>query len=206
MSEDIYRPAMWIIDAIRRSLKGEVTAEVRARLAAQDLSPAAMLEPQPRRLPATRFLPECVAASMFMSPDVAAALAEIEEFLHWRQNPNYSDRAMGRAGYMDNYAYAELIGPNGFFAGDDFLMGLLLLGPGVHYRDHHHAAPELYWLLTGPSEWRRGTGDFAMHDAGDMIWHAPHVVHATRTGTSPLLAVWAWTRDVNEPARLAETP
>jgi hypothetical protein len=203
LNDEIYGPATWIIDAIRRSLKGEHAQHVKARLAEQDLSPSAVVEPLPLRLPATRYLPECVAASMFMSPDVAAALAEIEEFLNWRQNPNYSDASMG-AGYMDNYAYTEIIGPHGFFAGDDFLMGLLLLGPGVHYRDHHHAAPELYWLLTGPSEWRRGNGDFEMHEAGDVIWHEPHVVHATRTGASPLLAVWAWTRDVSEPARLVE--
>jgi hypothetical protein len=205
LNDNIYAPAMWVIDAIRRALKGEGAAEVKACLAEQDLSPLAVVEPSPRRLPATRYLPECVAASMFTSPDVAAGLAEIEEFLHWQQNPNYSDRVMG-AGYMDSYAYAELIGPKGFFAGDDFRMGLLLLGPGVHYRDHHHAAPEFYWLLTGPSEWRRGTGDFAMREAGATIWHEPHVIHATRTGTSPLLAVWAWTRNVNAPARHTEAP
>ena len=203
MSEGIHGPAIWAIDAIHRSLKGEATGRVKMRLDEQDLSPSAVTEPSPKRLPATRYLPECVASSMFTSPDVAAALAGIEEFLHWRQNPNYSDKVMGH-GYMDNYAYAELIGPHGFFAGDDFLMGLLLLGPGLHYRDHHHAAPELYWLLTGPSEWRQGRGDFAMREAGETVWHEPHVVHATRTGARPLLAVWAWTRDVSEPARLTE--
>jgi hypothetical protein len=203
LTEDIYRSAIWAIDAIRRSLKSEAAAQAKARLAAQDLSSLAVPEPSPNRLPATRYLPECVASSMFTNPDVAAALAGIEEFLHWRQNPNYSDQLLG-PGYMDNYAYAELIGPHGFFAGDDFLMGLLLLGPGIHYRDHHHAAPELYWLLTGPSEWRQGSGDFVMREAGETIWHEPHIVHATRTLTSPLLAVWVWTRDVSEPARLTE--
>lgn len=205
MSEETYGSAIWVIDAIRRSLKGEASRRVKLRLAEQDLSPLAATKPSPRRLAATRYLPECVAASMFTSPDVAAALAGIEEFLHWRQNPNYSDKVLG-PGYMDNYAYAELIGPHGFFAGDDFLMGLLLLGPGIHYRDHHHAAPELYWLLTGPSQWRQGNGDFEMHEAGETIWHEPHAVHATRSGASPLLAVWAWTRDVSEPARLAAAP
>jgi hypothetical protein len=203
LSEDIYRPATWAIDAIRRSLKGEAAGRVKMRLAEQDLSPVAVTAPLPKRLPATRYLPECVASAMFASADVAAALAGVDEFLHWRQNPNYSDKVMGR-GYMDNYAYAELIGPHGFFAGDDFLLGLLLLGPGLHYRDHHHAAPELYWLLTGPSEWRKGNGDFVMREAGETVWHEPQVVHATRTGANPLLAVWAWTRDVSAPARLTE--
>jgi hypothetical protein len=205
LSEDIYRPAIWAFDAIRRSLEGEAAGRVKRRLAEQDLSPLAVTKPAPKRLPATRYLPECVAASMFTSPDVAAALAGIDEFLHWRQNPNYSDEVMGR-GYMDGYAYAELIGPRGFFAGDDFLMGLLLLGPHLHYRDHHHAAPELYWLLTGPSEWRQGGGDFVMREAGETVWHEPHAVHATRTGAKPLLAMWAWTRDVSEPARLTRAP
>ena len=89
--------------------RATLAARVKMRLAGQDLSPSAVTEPSPIRLPATRYLPECVAASMFTSPDVAAALAGIEEFLHWRQNPNYSDAVMGH-GYMGNYAYAELIG------------------------------------------------------------------------------------------------
>lgn len=203
MNDNIYGPAMWVIDAIRRSLKGDDVAEVKARLALQDLSPSAAIEPEPRRLPACRYFPESVAASMFMVPDVAAALAEIEEFLHWKQNPNYSDAVMGE-GYMANYAYAELIGSNGFFPGQDFLMGLMLLGPGQHYRDHHHAAPELYWLLTGPSEWRREDGDFRRRRAGETIWHPAKTSHATRTLERPLLAIWAWTKDVSEPARLLE--
>ena len=103
---------------------------------------------------------------------------------------------------MDNYAYAELIGPDGFFAGDDFLLGLMILGPRLHYRDHYHPAPELYWLLTGPSEWRRGAGGYESRQPGATIWHTPFVVHATQTLDDPLLTVWAWTRDVAEAAKL----
>lgn len=203
MNDNIYGPAIWVIDAIRMSLKGEGTAEVKARLAAQDLSPAAAVDPGSRRLPATRYFAECVATSMFLVPEVAAALAGIDEFLHWKQNPNYSDDVMGE-GCMDNYAYAEIVGPDGFFPGDDFLMGLLLLGPGRLYRDHWHKAPELYWLLTGPSDWRKDTSAFISRAPGETVWHPPRMSHATRTDTSPLLAVWAWTRDVGSPARLVE--
>lgn len=203
MNDNIYGPAMWVIEAIRTSLTGEGAADVKARLAVQGLSPTAAVDPGPCRLGATRYFAECVASSMFMAPDVAAALAEIEEFLHWKQNPNYADAVMGE-GYMDNYAYAEIIGPDGFFPGEDFLLGLLLLGPHRHYRDHHHAAPELYWLLTGPSDWRKGQGEFRSRAAGETIWHPPRMSHATRTRESPLLAVYAWTRDVGAPARLIE--
>lgn len=203
MNDNIYGPAMWVIEAIRTSLRGEGVAEVKARLAVQDLSPVAAVDPGPKRLAATRYLAECVAASMFMAPEVAAALADIEEFLHWKQNPNYSDAVMGE-GYMDNYAYAEIIGPDGFFPGQDFLLGLLLIGPNRLYRDHRHPAPELYWLLTGPSDWRKDQGAFVSRSAGETIWHPPRMSHATRTRESPLLAVWAWTRDTASPATLAD--
>ena len=109
---------------------------------------------------------------------------------------------MGQPGYMQNYAYAELVGPSGPFAGDDFVFGLFVLGPGIHYLDHHHAAPELYWLLTEGSEWRRDGSDFMPRRAGETIWHEPWVSHATRTGPGPLLAVYAWTRDTGAHARL----
>jgi hypothetical protein len=95
-----------------------------------------------------------------------------------------------------------LIGPSGPFAGDDFLLGLFLLGPGLNYPDHCHAAPELYWVLTEGSEWRRGEGAFKPCPADQTIWHAPWVSHATRVGKGPLLALYAWTRDTTTFARL----
>jgi quercetin dioxygenase-like cupin family protein len=158
--------------------------------------------PAARRLPACRHLPESISTMLFLDSSLAALIAEIEDQLAWQQNASYSDMAMNCAGYMDNYAYAELVGPSGLWPGNDFRMGLLVLGPHLHYRDHTHAAPELYWLLTGPSEWKTAAADFTTREQGDVIWHPPHVVHATRTGAVPLLALYIWTSDVEQPARL----
>jgi hypothetical protein len=196
-----------LADALRRTEGvehglGEGTAEVLRRLAEQDLSQAAFRPPEPARIPACRHLPETVGAAIMVDSALAAALAGMEDELHWRQSEGYSDAAMGQPGFMDNYGHAEIIGSHGCFAGDDFRLGFLLLGPGLHYRDHAHPAPELYWLLTGPSDWSRGGDAFATRQAGEMIWHRPHEVHAMRTHDQPLLALWAWTRDTAEPARL----
>ncbi|CAN5444739.1 hypothetical protein BH10PSE7_BH10PSE7_07490 [soil metagenome] len=197
--------ARWLIEQISRELHARITEdgvhEILTRLGEQRLDTAAFAAPEARRLPACRYFPETASAAMLVSPALAAALASCEDFLRWKQNPNYSDAVMG-AGYMNSYAYAELVGPDGFFAGDDFLLGLMILGPGLHYRDHYHAAPELYWLLTGPSDWKSGAGGYGSREAGAMIWHKPFVVHATRTLDQPLLTIWAWTRDVSEAARL----
>lgn len=202
---DPYETVGHLIESIEAGLArrpGEGVAASLGRLRSQDLSQVAFRPTDARRVPACRYLPQAVAATLALDSALAAAIAEAEDALHWRQNPNYSDAAMGQFGYMDRYAYAELIGPTGAFAGDDFLLGLLLLGPDLHYPDHAHPAPELYWLLTGPSEWRRAAEPFAERAPGDTIWHPSRVVHATRTGAEPLLAVWFWTRDVSEPARL----
>ena len=178
-------------------------AEVLARLGEQDISAAAFAPPHPVRLAACRHLPEAIGEAVMTASEVAAAIAAVEDSLAWRQNPNYSDVAMGQPGYMHNYAYAELIGPSGPFAGDDFLLGLFLLGPGLHYPDHCHRAPELYWVLTEGSAWRCGDGHFAPRRADQTIWHASGVSHATNTGHGPLLALYAWTRDTGAFAQLS---
>jgi hypothetical protein len=204
VTSEIYDGLSWLIGSIDRALRkteGNGTEIALARLAQQNVSPGNFIVPEPRNLPACAYLPETVAASMLVAASVSAALAETASHLHWKQNANYSDALLG-SGYMDGYAYAEFIGTQGFFPGDDFLMGLLILGPERLYKDHLHPAPELYWTLTGPSLWRQGAGDFESREAGSVIWHEPNVVHATRTGVDPLLALWIWTEDTIYPARL----
>lgn len=197
----------WTIAAIRASLVAahrhdEGIDEAIRALDRQDLSADAFRCPAPRRLPGCRHLPDAIGETVMTAGGVAAAIAAIEDALHWRQNPNYSDEAMGQPGYMDSYAHAELIGPSGAFAGDDFLLGLLLLGPRLHYPAHRHPAPELYWLLSGGSAWWRKGEDWRPREAGETIWHDPMVPHATRTGAGPLLAVYMWTRETAEAASL----
>jgi hypothetical protein len=200
-----WREAGSLVDAIVRGLDNrrdeEGVSEVLERLAEQD--PEVFAAPDANVLPACRHLPDALGPLTPSESRLAAAIAQVWDELAWRQNPNYSDRAMGQPGYMENYAYAEIIGPSGPFHGEDFLLGLLVLGPGLHYPDHYHPAPELYWTLSGPSQWRTGSGEFRSREALETIWHPPLVRHATKTGSAPLLAIWAWTRDVSEPAKLA---
>lgn len=207
MTSHVHDTAQWLIRAIRSTLQANNAGEdgvdeALARLAVQDTSAAALTPPAPRRLPACRFLPDVVASTLLVAPDVAAALAAVEEDLHWAQNPNYSNEAMGQPYYMDNYAYAEIIGPNGAYAGDDFLLGLFLLGSGLSYPNHAHPAPELYWILSGMSDWRVRDEEFSPRDPGETIWHEPYVPHATNVGLQPMLAVYMWTKDVKQGALL----
>jgi hypothetical protein len=178
-------------------------SDVLRRLTEQPLSEADFVAPEPRRLAVLRHYPDCVGEAMLLDTSLAAQLAAIEEHLNWLQTSAYTDAVLGE-GFTANYGWAEVIGPRGFFKGDDFLLGLLMLGPNRHYRDHFHPAPELYVPLTSGSLWRRAPGRFVEKPPGAAIWHEPNQIHATKTGDRPLLALWVWTRDTATPARLID--
>jgi hypothetical protein len=204
MNRDLYDNAHWLIAAASRGLaarQGEGMAEVLARLAEQDLGEAVFREPEPRGLAVLTHLPQAIGETMLLDPDLAAAIAAVEDALCWVQSASYTDAVLGE-GFSANYGWAQIIGPEGFFPGDDFLLGLLMLGPHRHYRDHYHPAPELYWPLTSGSSWSRNSGAFVDKPQGAIIWHPPMMMHATKTGAAPLLAVWSWTRDTTTPAQL----
>ncbi len=205
MNQDLYDNARWLIGAIARGLnarRGEGVALVLERMAAQDLSEGGFREPAASSLPVLKHLPQCIGEALLIEPDLAAAIAAIDDDLQWRQSSGYSDALLGE-GFVANYGWTEIIGPRGFFPGDDFLLGLLMLGPDRHYRDHYHPAPELYWPLTSGSHWSIGRQPFVEKLQGITIWHPPMIMHATKTRETPLLAVWSWTSDTMTPAKLA---
>ena len=154
----------------------------------------------PKRLPACRHWTPALALA---NNSMAVALAPLEDVFHWVQNPNYSDAVMG-AGYMDNYAYANLVGGRGLLGGGGYALGVLLLGPGLLYPAHAHPANEVYYVVGGTADWRRGDGPWTARAPGSLIEHPSGLVHATRTGDEPLLALYLWWGDIATHARLVE--
>ena len=70
--------------------------------------------------------------------------------------------------------------------------GVLVLGPGVVYPAHAHAAEEVYLPLHGVAEWARGDQGFVPVPVGQGIHHGPWVPHAMRVGAEPLVALYLW--------------
>ena len=155
----------------------------------------------PRTLPACRHWEPALALADARSASIAAALAPLGDVFHWVQNPNYSDAAMGE-GYMDNYAYANLAGGRSLLGGGDYALGVLLLGPGMTYPPHAHPADEIYYVVGGRAEWQRGDEPWTPRAPGSLIHHPSGLVHATRTGSEPLLALYFWWGDIETHARL----
>jgi hypothetical protein len=157
----------------------------------------------PRFLPPCAMLPEALSA-MAHRP-LADAITAVLPHLHWITYDAYPRTDIGEA-FADGHAFASLVGEGAFRTADDYDLGLFVIAPNTLYRDHHHAAPELYAPLTGPHGWRfLPDKDFHSKPADEPVWNEPWAPHATLTGDVPFLCIFAWTRDVNIPAKVIFT-
>ncbi|MFM7446063.1 MAG: dimethylsulfonioproprionate lyase family protein [Tabrizicola sp.] len=135
-------------------------------------------------------------------PALASAIAAAAPQLEWVTYDSYPRTLIGDA-FPNGHAFASIFGGDAPFAGEDFELGVFLIAPGVLYRDHHHAAPELYAPLTGPHGWRFGTGrPLTIKPAHQPVWNPAHQPHLTRVGAVPFLCFFVWTQDVNEIAQV----
>ena len=133
---------------------------------------------------------------------LSKAIAAARGCLSWTAYVIYPVEQI-RADFAAGHAFASLIGENTFLEASDFDLGLFTIKPRVFYRDHHHAAPELYAPLTGPHGWRFKPGDpLVWKPAHEPVWNEPWKPHATMVGDQPFLCIFCWTREVNEPARV----
>ncbi len=100
-------------------------------------------------------------------------------------------------GFRGRYTLTEITGPDGTIPATGFRFGTYLQHPDSWYPLHHHAAEELYLILSGTAQWTRDDIDGQSEPPGTLIRHAPHERHATRTLGEPLLALWVWLGDID---------
>jgi hypothetical protein len=147
-------------------------------------------------------LPVALAALMPTQPALAHAIAAAATHLNWITYDGYPLDEIGPS-FATGHAYASLIGTGGHFRADDYDLGVFLIAPHVLYRDHNHAAPELYAPLTGPHGWRFGTdAPLIIKPAHQPIWNEAFAPHLTKVGPTPFLALYGWPKDVGYVAKV----
>jgi quercetin dioxygenase-like cupin family protein len=171
-------------------------ADFAASVGALDLS-APRPQLQPDSLPVCRFWERVVAGGGAL----LAPLAKLAPVLRWVQNPNYV-AAPPSPEFLENYGYSVLAGPGGLVPSEALALGILLLGPGIHYPSHHHPAVEIYVVLSGEAEWQKGREPWRREPPGTVIRHDSMVTHATRALAEPLLAAYVWRGDLATHARI----
>ena len=130
-------------------------------------------------------------------------LEPLSPFLAWVQNPNYTEKNVGRE-FLDNYAYAELLGKDGLFHSDSLAFGILMLGPNCLYPEHHHRATEDYYVVAGQATWRLDGSKTLAARAGTHVAIRSGVVHEMSTAAEALIAIYIWDGDVLGRAELME--
>jgi hypothetical protein len=149
-----------------------------------------------------RHLPVALATLGQTHGALGAAIETASAHLNWKTFDQYPPDQIGPYFAAGN-AFASIIGEDAPLKARDFDLGLFLIAPNVLYRDHHHAAPELYAPLTGPHGWRFGPGTpLQIKPAHEPVWNNPHRPHATKVGHLPFLCLFGWTCDVNAPAQV----
>jgi hypothetical protein len=135
-------------------------------------------------------------------PDLATAIADAAPHLKWITYDGYPVSDIGTS-FATGHCYASIIGEDSAIAAKDYDLGLFLIAPHVLYRDHNHAAPELYAPLTGPHGWRFGPDrPLILKPAHEPVWNDPFRPHMTKVGPTPFLALFGWTRDVRAVAKV----
>lgn len=146
------------------------------------------------------FLAEALASLTTTHPALAYAIAAAAPLLQWITYDAYPADQIGEA-FRHGHAFASLVGQESPLPAEDFDFGLFLIAPHVLYRDHNHAAPELYAPLTGPHGWRFGPGaSLVIKPAHEPVWNDPFAPHLTKVGPTPFLCLFGWTRDVMQAA------
>ena len=193
------------LDLYLARFDGPGIADVRAGIAKYRDVP--LQDVTPSRIAATR---HADAALQHMKASGESVLAEAIEaampYLAWGAYDPYPREEIGEK-YAENHAAASVIGSRGHFKSQDFDLGLFVFGPDTVYRDHHHAAPELYAPMTGPNGWRFASGaPLVWRPAHEPVWNEAWAQHAFKSGPLPFLCVYGWTRDVRIPARMIVEP
>ncbi|MGK0172456.1 MAG: hypothetical protein ACI9W2_004193 [Gammaproteobacteria bacterium] len=116
---------------------------------------------------------------------VATAFAALAPALTWLQRPGSEADSQFHAGH----ANCLIVGPGGLEARDDVRVGASLLAPNVRYPDHSHPPEEVYVVLSD-GEWFGTAAGWYRPGVGGIVHHKPSVLHAMRSGETPLLAVW----------------
>jgi len=160
------------------------------------------LKAMERTSSAPQLSPSFALARQQGASDIIDAIEPAMPYLDWVSYDSYPAAEIGRD-FPRRHLFASLISPVDPDWSHDFDCGLLWIAPHTLYRDHHHPSPELYLPLTGPSLWRFGPDKpWGERKAGELIWNGANVTHATLVKEAPLLCLYAWTANVDAPAKI----
>ncbi|OLL32140.1 transcriptional regulator [Burkholderia sp. SRS-W-2-2016] len=142
-----------------------------------------------RRYPACALLDAALAPLLDARSQLtvaARAIKALEPCIGWQRR---TSGANGSDGYIDGHVHGMICGPGGMESRYDIQLGFSLLAPRTRYPDHQHPPEEAYVLLSA-GQFRQADGDWFDPGIGGGLYNSRNLVHAMRSGDTPLLALW----------------
>lgn len=155
------------------------------------LSHASQAELQSQGVP----LPDTVLE--VMSRDDAHPVCDLISDIpfHWRPPQTSSDPLYVK--HSLSKVHVELIGPGGVVQSETVRLGLYGMVPGAEYGIRTHPAEEIYVMLAGCADWKRGTDPYLVHQPGERSYHPSMLEHANRTGEQAFMSIYVWRGDIS---------
>jgi len=94
-------------------------------------------------------------------------------------------------------SHVELLGPDGLVKSNEVRLGLYGMLPGHEYGIRTHPAEEVFVMLAGEADWKRGEDDYSPHGPGARSYHKSMLPHANRTRDQAFMSVYVWAGDVS---------
>lgn len=140
-------------------------------------------------------LPEAVLAVMTSADahPVCRIIADIP--FCWRPPQTSSDPLYVK--HSLSKVHVELIGPGGVVKSEKTRLGLYGMLPKAEYGIRTHPAEEIYVMLAGRADWKRGVDPYQIHHPGERSYHPSMMEHANRTGTQAFMSIYVWRGDIS---------
>lgn len=154
-------------------------------------APLTVTDAPPKRLEPCRYLDEVAVPEAMPEGslrDLVVAFRDMEPHLRWHKRTG--DETNANAAYREGHANAMIVGPGGLAKHDRVRLGVSLLAPDVRYPDHTHPPEETYLVLSEGEFFQEGAGWFTP-GMGGTFYNPPGILHAMRSGHTPLFAMWA---------------
>lgn len=108
---------------------------------------------------------------------------------NWKQT--YTEDEVG-FGFLQDYGYLELYGPNGHFQTDQGRAYVGYWGRGLYYPWHRHEAEEIYAVVSGSGYFESQGAEAALLKMGDTRMHNSNQPHALTMTDGPILTFVLW--------------
>ncbi len=147
-------------------------------------------KPIPNEPPIGVDLAGCMAHCNDLTRPLVTQIAHLADRLNWQQS--YTEADGFSRDYLNNYAWVNVISPEGMFTSETIRVTIGYWGQGLHYAEHSHAPEEIYCILAGQAVFHSEGRAPRLAGAGEMIHHMPHQKHAIDMTPGPLLALIPW--------------